>query len=287
MEVPLARIHLLSDLHLSPTHGFFWENWRIARDATNAAAPDLVIINGDLCINGPDSDAEMAFAARALRRLAPRSFALPGNHDVGDEPPGQDAKQLVDAARLARWHSHLGADHFAVDAGAWRLVGLNAQLFGSDLPQEAAQFAWLAAELAATTRPVALILHKPLFMGSPDETALTAASMNPAPRARLLALLHQGEVRLVISGHLHSHRDFMHDGIRYLWIPALAFLGSGFPGSVPMVAATELDLSQAEPRITLLHPAGLVAHDLAALKGHGRYQFLRDMPDCPPPAEEV
>ena len=55
----MARIHLLSDLHLSPTHGFFWENWRIARDATNEAAPDLVIVNGDLCINGPDSDEEI------------------------------------------------------------------------------------------------------------------------------------------------------------------------------------------------------------------------------------
>jgi hypothetical protein len=29
--------------------------------------------------------------------------------------------------------------------------------------------------------------------------------------------------------------------------------------------------------------SGLVSHDLAVIKGHGRYQFLRDMPPSPPP----
>src|SRR5579863_1188801 len=28
----MARIVVLSDIHLSPTHGFFWENWRLARE---------------------------------------------------------------------------------------------------------------------------------------------------------------------------------------------------------------------------------------------------------------
>lgn len=283
----MARIRLLSDLHLSPSHGFFWENWRIARDDTNAAAPDLVIVNGDLCINGPDSDEEMAFAARALRRLNGTVLALPGNHDVGDEPPGQDARQIIDAPRLARWHSAFGADRFAVDVGLWRVIGLNAQLFGAGLPEEEAQFAWLAAELAAATRPVALVLHKPLFMDRADEPIPGAATLTPAPRARLLGLLRQAPVRLVVSGHLHSHRDMVVDGIRYLWIPALAFLGSGHPGSTPMVAATDLDLSGAEPQVTLVHPPGLVPHSLATLKENGRYQFLRDMPACPPPEHEV
>jgi len=292
METTMARVHLLSDLHLSPTHGFFWENWKIAREATNAAAPDLVIVNGDLCINGPDSDDEMAFAARALQRLRAPVLVLPGNHDVGDEPPGQDAEQIVDAARLARWDAAFGADRFAVDSGAWRLVGLNALLFGSGLAREAEQDAWLDAELAATDRPVALILHKPLFLGSPDEEGATASCMTPVPRARLLARLRaagrqQGGVRLVVSGHLHSHRDFVHDGIRYLWIPALAFLGKGYPGSTPLVASTVLDLSGAEARVEVQRLPGLVQHDLAALKQHGRYRFLRDIPDCPPPADEV
>src|SRR5262249_27637915 len=81
----MARIVVLSDIHLSPTHGFFWENWCVAREFADAARADAVVVNGDLAINGPDSDTEIAFAATALGNLRTRVMALPGNHDVGDE----------------------------------------------------------------------------------------------------------------------------------------------------------------------------------------------------------
>ena len=85
----MARIVVLSDIHLSPTHGFFWENWCVARKSADAAKAGAVIVNGDLAINGPESDAEIAFAATALGNLRTRVMALPGNHDVGDEPPAR------------------------------------------------------------------------------------------------------------------------------------------------------------------------------------------------------
>ena len=59
----MARIVVLSDMHLSPTHGFFWENWCVARAFANAASADAVIVNGDLTINGADSDAEIGRAS--------------------------------------------------------------------------------------------------------------------------------------------------------------------------------------------------------------------------------
>ena len=65
----MGRIVILSDIHLSPTHGFFWENWCLARDFANRAAADAVIVNGDLTINGPDSDEEVKFAALAIKSL--------------------------------------------------------------------------------------------------------------------------------------------------------------------------------------------------------------------------
>lgn len=49
----MTLIAVLADLHLSPVHGFFWQNWRIARDFANALNPAAVIVNGDLCINCP------------------------------------------------------------------------------------------------------------------------------------------------------------------------------------------------------------------------------------------
>ena len=38
----MARIVVLSDIHLSPTHGFFWENWCVAREFADAAKSDAV-----------------------------------------------------------------------------------------------------------------------------------------------------------------------------------------------------------------------------------------------------
>src|SRR5262245_19219565 len=160
----MARIVVLSDIHLSPTHGFFWENWCVARDFADAAKADAVIVNGDLAINGPDSDAEIAFAADALRELRTPAMALPGNHDVGDEPPGQDSAQIINADRLARWDSSFATDRWALDAGGWHLIGVKAQLFGSGLEREHAQDQWLREQLSAAATPIALFLHKPLFL---------------------------------------------------------------------------------------------------------------------------
>jgi 3',5'-cyclic AMP phosphodiesterase CpdA len=280
----MPRIAFLSDLHLSPTHGFFWNNFRLACHAANQSAAEAVVVNGDLCINGPDSDAEVDFAARALGRLHGRVLALPGNHDVGDEPPGQDPNQIIDEPRLARWDAAFGTDRFVMDTGAWRLIGLNAQLFGSGLRREAEQAAWLAQQLRPAGRRVALVLHKPLFAEHAEEDAPTTASLQHAPRQ---ALLRQGGFDMVISGHLHARRDRVVDGIRHLWLPALAFLGAGSHGGQPAVGAVSIDFSEAEAVVADLPLPGAHPHDLAALKGHGRYRFLRDMPDCPPAAEEL
>lgn len=282
----MARIVVISDPHLSPTHGFFWDNWRRACDAANRLTPDAVIVSGDLCINGPDSDAEVAFAGRAMRCLEAPVHAVPGNHDVGDEPPGQEPDQLIDAARLQRWSAVFGADRFAFDAGGRRVIGLNAQLLGSGLPEEAAQDAWLDAELRDATQPILLVLHKPLFLQQADESEMTASSVNPAPRARLLQRLSAAPVpvQAVVSGHLHCYRDTVRAGLRQVWAPSTAFV---VPGGAPVDAAAIvgvlcIDLDAQDPRIDLVSVPGLVAHDLLELKGHGRYKYLRDMPSCPP-----
>ncbi len=283
VSVFMARIIVLADIHLSPTHGFFWENWCVARDFANMFSAQAVIINGDLCIDGPDSDAEMAFAASALKGLNDFALALPGNHDVGDEPPGQDKKQIINAARLARWKSAFGADRWMQETGAWRLIGVNAQLFGSDLAEERDQNHWLAGQLAeAAGQPAALFLHKPLFMEHPDEQGDSAACMGDVPRKNLLERLHRSSVRLVVSGHLHQHRDRVVDGIRHLWLPAIAFAAPRDAGGDPRCGLAILDFSENSAEVKIEYPVGLISHDLAAIKGHGRYTFLREMPPCPP-----
>jgi 3',5'-cyclic AMP phosphodiesterase CpdA len=279
----VASIVVLSDIHLSPTHGFFWENWCVAREFANAAKPDAVIVNGDLAINGPDSDAEIAFAATALGNLRTRVMALPGNHDVGDEPPGQDPDQIIDADRLARWDSSFATDRWALDAGGWRLVGVNAQLFGSGLAREDAQDQWLDEQLSTAGRPTALFLHKPLFLDHPTDDDVTPSCMVPSARTRLLDKLNRSDVRLIVSGHLHQHRDRTFGGQRHLWVPAVAFASPQSRGGDGRCGLMVLDFSPDSFEVTIERPPGLISHDLDAIKGHGRYPFLRDMPPSPPP----
>ena len=279
----MARIVILSDIHLSPTHGFFWENWCVAREFANATKADAVIVNGDLAINGPDSDAEIAFAATALRKLRARVMTLPGNHDVGDEPPGQDPDQIIDADRLARWDNSFVIDRWTLDAGGWRLVGVNAQLFGSGLEREQTQDQWLDEQLSAAGRPTALFLHKPLFLEDPTEDVASPSSMLPSVRTRLLDKLNRSDVRLIVSGHLHQHRDRIVGGQRHLWVPAVAFAAPQALGGDGRCGVTVLDFSEDDVEVAIERPRGMISHDLDAIKGHGRYQFLRDMPPSPPP----
>jgi 3',5'-cyclic AMP phosphodiesterase CpdA len=279
----VARFIVLSDIHLSPTHGFFWENWCVAREFADAAKADAVIVNGDLTINGPDSDTEIVFAATALRKLQMRVMALPGNRDVGEELPSQAPDQIINEDRLARWDSSFAVDRWVLDAGGWHLIGVNAQLFGSGLARERSQDQWLDQQLSNAGRPTALFLHKPLFLENPTDDVASPSCMLPSARARLLDKLDRFDVRLIVSGHLHQHRDRTFGGRQHLWVPAVASAAVQLHGGDGRCGVTVLDFSQNSVEVTIERPHGLVSHDLAAIKGRGRYQSLRDMPPSPPP----
>ncbi len=121
-----------------------------------------------------------------------------------------------------------------------------------------------------------------LFLDSADKTAPTSASINPAPREALLRLIAAAPVRLVVSGHLHTHRDVTVGGVRTIWAPALSFVHAADCGATPMIAALSLDFTDASPILEIVTYPGLVAHDLDAIKRPGGYAFLHDMPQCPP-----
>jgi DNA repair exonuclease SbcCD nuclease subunit len=104
------------------------------------------------------------------------------------------------------------------------------------LAGEAEQFDWLASQLSSVNgKPLALFLHKPLYLNSPDDPELAATSIRYVPmpaRKRLVEMLGAVDLRLVASGHVHQRRDFTYSRIRQIWAPSTGFI---IPDSVQEV----------------------------------------------------
>ena len=225
------RIIQISDTHLSRSKAHFSDNWAPLARWIGSERPDLVIHTGDVTVDGADTDDDLANAVHLMAGLPVRSLALPGNHDVGET---DHRHQPVNNERLARWRARFGADWWVEEFAGWRLVGLDALLFGSDADDEAVQMAWLEAIMAKSAgRQIAWFLHKPLFIDSPAEGDTGYWSVKPQPRARLLALLERHRVALVASGHLHKAHDFRRGRTRYLWAPASSFLVGAIQPAMP------------------------------------------------------
>src|SRR3954463_14370776 len=123
---PVTSILQISDTHLSPRTMLFRRNLALLGEWAAAARPDLIVVTGDLSLDGADRDADLDFAAGLLRGLPAPLLLLPGNHDVGSDPR-TSPRQPVDAARLARFRRLAGEDTWLRDLPGWRLVGLNSE----------------------------------------------------------------------------------------------------------------------------------------------------------------
>jgi 3',5'-cyclic AMP phosphodiesterase CpdA len=230
MERRAVRVIQISDTHLSRGKAHFTDNWAPLARWIGSERPDLVIHTGDVTVDGAEIDDDLAYAADLMAGLPARWRALPGNHDVGET---DHRHQPVTDERLARWRVRFGADWWVEEFAGWRLIGLDALLFGSDAAEEAAQMDWLEEVMAkSAASQFAWFLHKPLFIDSPGEGDTGYWSVKPQPRARLLALVERYRVALVASGHLHKARDFQLGPTRYLWAPASSFL-VGFQPPMP------------------------------------------------------
>jgi 3',5'-cyclic-AMP phosphodiesterase len=219
------RIVQVSDTHLSATKPFFVANFRRVCEGIARDAPDLVINTGDLSLNGADDDDDLAEARRQHTMLPVPVRFIPGNHDVGDnqDVPGAHGGALT-ALRRDRYLRHFGSDWWRMDVQGWRIIGVNAQLFGSDLGAAEDQERFLR-QAAATTgdRAVALFVHKPLFDQRLDEDVVGGRFLNPASRARLLSSLDPVSPALVASGHVHQYRAGTAGGASHVWAPSTAY----------------------------------------------------------------
>src|SRR4051812_11157969 len=232
--MPEFRLTQISDPHLSRNQPKLTDNFHRVSDYIDATRPDLVVNSGDATFDGPTNPDDFAFAKSLHDALPVECRFIPGNHDVGDNPTaaGPLPTQPVTPATRQAFVSAFGEDHWRFEAAEWCFIGLNALVMNTGLAFEAEQFDWFTAQLKNLGgRPLALFLHKPLYLNAPDDPELPSTSIRYIPqpaRARLVDMLRKVDLRLVASGHMHQRRDFTRGHVRHIWAPSSGFI---FPDS--------------------------------------------------------
>ena len=228
--MPPFRLTQISDTHLARRLTKLTDNFHRVADHIDATRPDLVINSGDLAFSAPTSPDDLVFAKSLHDALPVPCRHLPGNHDIGDNPTavGPAPSHPASERDLQNFRSVMGEDRWRFDEAGWCFVGLNSLIMNTGLASEAEQFDWLASELSRTGgRPVALFLHKPLYLNAPDDPELEASAIRYVPqptRQRLIEMFATVDLRLVASGHVHQRRDFTYGKIRHVWAPSVGFI---------------------------------------------------------------
>ena len=228
----MPEFHLIqiSDTHLARRLPTLTENFHRVSEYIDARRPDLVVNSGDLAFDGPTNRDDLEFARELHAALPVACRYLPGNHDIGDNPTelGPAPPQPATEQERQNFLSIFGEDRWRFDAAGWRFIGLNSLVMNTGLASEAAQYDWLASQLSsADGKPVALFVHKPLYLNSPEDPELAASAIRYIPmpaRSRLVEMLRAADLRLVASGHVHQRRDFTYRHIRHVWAPSAGFV---------------------------------------------------------------
>lgn len=257
---------VVSDSHLSAPVADPGRNWSAALRYMEAAAPDFVIHVGDLCMDAVHDPQDLVHGRAQMDEVPTPWRTVPGNHDVGDAPSARiDPGEVVNTERVAWWCDQVCPDHWAIDLGVWRLVGVNAELFGTGLPAEEDQWAFLEDELARTdaaARQRLLVVHKPVAASDSELAAAPHYRFVPAPaRDRLWTQVKQGGVGAVLSGHVHQYRELRVDGVTHLWAPTTwAVLPDSMQGTIGSKRCGLLQLElQDDGRLTheVVEPEGM------------------------------
>jgi 3',5'-cyclic AMP phosphodiesterase CpdA len=224
------RLTQISDTHLARWLPALTQNFERVSDYINATRPDLVVNSGDVVWDGPSGPNDLEFARKLHDALPVPCRYLPGNHDIGDNPTqtAPAKSHLVTEKDRQAFIAAFGDDHWRFDAAGWCFLGLNSLVMNSGLVSEAEQFDWLASQLASTGgRPVALFLHKPVYLNTPEDPEIEASAIRYVPvpaRQRLVEMLRSVDLRLIASGHVHQRRDYTYHTIRSVWAPSAAFV---------------------------------------------------------------
>ena len=228
--MPEFRLIQISDTHLARRHQSLTDNFHRVSEYIDTRRPDLVVNSGDVGWDGPTSRGDLEFARELHASLPVACRYLPGNHDIGDNPTavGPIPSQLATEQGRQTFLEFFGEDRWRFEDAGWCFIGLNSLVMNTAMPSEAEQFDWLASELSGTKgKPVALFVHKPLYLNAPDDPELESTSIRYVPmpaRRHLIEMAGAVDLRLVASGHVHQRRDFTYSHTRHVWAPSAGFI---------------------------------------------------------------
>lgn len=161
-------------------------------------APDLVFHTGDFVRKGDDEQAWRDFFEhqKAVLEAAP-FYPVFGNHEKWGDPLGENAARNFSVLREHKYYSV-------------RVAGSAFIVLDGNVPDDAQQTAWLAAELAraADARHVFVFVHQPPFSLGDHCGASTS-------ELAWVELFERFRVRAVFAGHDHAYERMERNGVRY------------------------------------------------------------------------
>ena len=251
----MPRLLVVSDSHLSPRAPHADDHWTSIVAEVARSQPDLVVHAGDISMNGAVDADDLRHARRRLDELPGRWLAIPGNHDIGDIG---DTTEPIDERRRGNYATAFGEGSWDVRLRGWHLVGVDVQTLGSSLPAAGELWSWLERTVTGGD-PTALFIHRPLVPHGRDEFDEPRRYMTGRDRRRLLELVDHGDVRLVVSGHVHQWRNLVSGRCRHVWAPST---WSSLPDAIQprigtkVTGAVEIELG-ATVTARLVRPAGV------------------------------
>jgi Icc protein len=221
---------------------------------------DVVVATGDLVdFGGADVYDRLR---RILDPLAMPVYLIPGNRD--------DRESLRQAFADKGYFPAQGAFlHYAIEAHALRLIGLDTVIGGRDSGAMCeARLAWLDARLAeARDRPTVVFMHHPPFATGVeymDRAGFTGA-------AALEAIVRANpQIERVLCGHLHRP-------IQRRWAGTVAAVAPSTAFQMPLELAGDAPGIVMEPAAGYLHlwrpETGLITHILPLADHPGPFPF--------------